>query len=208
MRSRMLSSSAAGPEPVSTSCSNSSSSATNSWIALSERVASSPTSRAPAQRGGEGDPLAVGEGLDAGLGPLADAALRGVEDPAQADDVGRVGDDPQVGQRVADLLALVEAHAADDLVGHADPDEHLLEHPGRRVGAVEDRDVLGLGRALVDQRVDLLGDPGGLVVLVVGDVAVDQLAVAGVGPQVLRLAAGVAGDDRVGRRAGCVWVER
>ena len=44
MRSRMLSSSAAGPEPVSTSRSNSSSIATNSWIALSERVASSPTS--------------------------------------------------------------------------------------------------------------------------------------------------------------------
>ena len=44
MRSRMLSSSArrAGAR-VSTSCSNSSSSATNSWIALSERVASSPT---------------------------------------------------------------------------------------------------------------------------------------------------------------------
>ena len=39
MRSRMLSSSAAGPEPVSTSCSNSSSSATKSWIALSELVA-------------------------------------------------------------------------------------------------------------------------------------------------------------------------
>ena len=51
---------------------------------------------------------------------------------------------------------------------------------------------LGCADALVDQRVDLLGHPGGLVVLVVGDVALDQLAVAGVGPQVLRTPAGVA----------------
>src|SRR3982750_4538981 len=40
----MLSSSAAGPEPVSTSCSNSSSSATNSCRFLSDRVARSGTS--------------------------------------------------------------------------------------------------------------------------------------------------------------------
>src|SRR3712207_8986247 len=47
--------------------------------------------------------------LDALLGPLADAPLRGVDDPAQADDVGRVGDHLEVGERVADLLALVRS---------------------------------------------------------------------------------------------------
>ena len=36
--------------------------------------------------------------------------------------------------------------------------------------------------------------------LVVGDVADDRRTLAGVGPQVLGLAAGVAGDDRVGGR--------
>ena len=42
--------------------------------------------------------------------------------------VGGVDQHPEVGQRVADLLALVEAHpAADDLVGLAGADEHLLE---------------------------------------------------------------------------------
>ena len=54
--------------------------------------------------------------------------------------------DPQVGEDVADLPALVEARAADDLVGQADPDEHLLQRPGLGVGAVEHRDVAGPGR--------------------------------------------------------------
>ena len=53
---------------------------------------------------------------------------------------------PQVGQRVLDLAALVEPGAADDLVGQADPDEHLLEGAGLGVGAVEDGDVAGPAR--------------------------------------------------------------
>src|SRR3712207_7032181 len=47
----------------------------------------------------------------------------------------------------------------------------------------------------------LLGDPRGLVVLVLGDVALDQRAVAGVGPQVLGTATGVPGDDLVRGRS-------
>jgi hypothetical protein len=37
------------------------------------------------------------------LGPVADAALGHVEDAPQVDRVGRVGDDPQVGEGVLDL---------------------------------------------------------------------------------------------------------
>ena len=93
--------------------------------------------------------------------------------------VGRVGEHPQVGQRVADLAALVEAHAADDLVGQPDPDEHLLEHPRLRVGPVEDRDVARARRPRRRcSRSISLRDERRLVVLVVGDVADDRLAVA------------------------------
>ena len=53
---------------------------------------------------------------------------------------------------------------------------------------------------VVAEPVDLAGDERRLVVLVVGDVADDPLAVAGVGPQPLVLAAGVLGDDGVGGR--------
>ena len=81
----------------------------------------------PLKRLPEGDPVARGQRIDAGLGPLTDAALGGVQHPPQRDGVGGVDQHPQVGERVADLAALVEPHAADDLVGHADADEDLLE---------------------------------------------------------------------------------
>ena len=47
---------------------------------------------------------------------LADPAGRHVDDPPQADVVVRVDDEFEVGERVLDFLALVEADAADDLV--------------------------------------------------------------------------------------------
>ncbi len=143
-------------------------------------------------------PLALGQHRHARHGPVADPPLGGVEDPAQRDLVGRVDQHPQVGDRVAHLAALVEAHPADDLVGLAGPDEHLLEHAGLGVGAVEDRDVGRPHPGLVGERVDLLRHEAGLVVLVVGDVAHDPLAGAGVGPELLGLAALVVADHRVG----------
>ena len=82
----------------------------------------------------------------------------------------------QVGERVLDLAPLVEPRAADDLVGQADPDEHLLDGTGLRVGAVEHRDVPG-AHPVLGAAVDLLGDERRLVVLVVGHVADDQLPV-------------------------------
>ena len=96
--------------------------------------------------------------VDHRLGAVADAALGHVEDAAQRDGVLGVGQHPQVRQDVPDLLALVEADPADDLVGQADPDEDLLEDTGLGVGAVEDGDVAGLGLARVGQPVDLVGD--------------------------------------------------
>ena len=141
----------------------------------------------PAQRLPEDRPLPLGVRRDAGLGAVADAALGDVEHPAQRDLVGRVDQHPEVGERVADLAALVEAHPADHLVGLAGADEHLLEHPGLGVGPVEHRHVAGPGDALVGELVDLLGDEPGLVALVVADVPDDLGAVAGLAPQPLAL---------------------
>ncbi len=150
------------------------------------------------QRLREGDLLAQRECVDHRLGTLSDAALGHVQDAAQRDVVLRVREDAQVREDVADLLALVEADAADDLVGQADPDEDLLEHTGLGVGPVEDRDVAGLGVAGVGEPVDLVGDELGLVVLGVRDVAGDDGSAAGLGPQVLGAAVLVALDDGVG----------
>ena len=160
-----------------------------------------------AQRLPEGQPVPVGQRRDARDRPVADAALGGVEDPAQRDLVGRVGQHPQVGERVADLAPLVEPHATDDLVGLPGADEHLLEDPGLGVGAVEDRHVCGRGSPSSTERVDLLGDEPGLVALVVGDVAHDPLAVTGVGPQRLSLRPSLWPMTALAA-VRMVWVER
>ena len=149
------------------------------------------------QRFPEGQAVALGQRVDAGHGAVADAPLGGVEDPSERDLVVGVGQGAEVGQGVAHLLALVEAHPTDDLVGLAGADEHLLEDTRLGVGAVEDGDIGGL-EPTVDELVDLVGDEAGLVTLVVGDVADDAVAVAGVAPQGLLLAALVVLDDRVG----------
>ena len=139
----------------------------------------------------------------AGLGAIADAPSRGVEDAAEADRVTGVVQHPQVGDDVADLPALVEADSTDHLVGDARTDEHLFQCAGGVVGSVEHRDIVVGDRAVptstVDQGVDLPGDEPGLIVLVVGDVTDDQFTVAGVTPQSLLPATGVTRDHRVGR---------
>ncbi len=165
------------------------------------------------QRLREGDLLARRERLEHGLGPVPDAALGHVEDAAQRHRVLRVGQHPQVRQHVADLTALVEAHAADDLVGQPDPDEDLFEDTGLGVGAVEDGDVAGLSVARVGEPVDLVGDELRLVVLGVGDIAGDPGTGAGLRPQVLRAAVLVPLDDGVrgaedGLRGAVVLLEQ
>ena len=155
--------------------------------------------------------MAVGVGDQRLLGLGAQSAPRRVEDAAQGDRVIGVGDGLEVGQRVLDLAALVEARAADDAVGDAGTHQHLLQRAGLRVGAVEDRDVAPVERLLVlvlvggpggarsrGQPVDLADDEAGLVVVGVGGVHRDERPRSGGGPQVLRAAPLVAGDDSVG----------
>ena len=68
---------------------------------------------------------------------LADAARRHVDHAPQADVVVRVDDQLQVGERVLDFLALVEADAADDLVGDALAHQRVFNRARLRVGPVE-----------------------------------------------------------------------
>ena len=103
-----------------------------------------------------------------------------------------------MGQRVADLAAVVEAGAADHPVRHAEPDELLLDGPALRVGAVEDRHLGPAVPAAVVEAGEAAGDPTGLVVLVVGPVADDALSTAGGGPEFLGRPALVPRDDGVG----------
>ncbi len=96
---------------------------------------------------------------------VADPAARTVRDPQERRRVLRVDEHAEVRRRVADLGALVEARAADDLVRDVLPHEHVLQHPRLRVRPVEDRDLAGRVAAL-DERGDLGRDEPCLGVLV------------------------------------------
>ena len=151
--------------------------------------------------------LARGKERDAVLGSVranladgrgANAAARRVDHAQRGHVVIRVHDDLEVGHHVADLLAVEEARAAHDLVGHAGAQEHVFEDARLRVGAVEDGNVVVAG-ALVVQLLDLRANPAALVALVRGLVHADLLAVARVGEEALGLAVRVVGHHGVGR---------
>ena len=129
---------------------------------------------------------------------VADAAARLVDDAAQGDVVVGVDGKAQVGQNVLDLLAVVEALAAVDAVGHAGEDQVLFRHAALRVCAVQDGHLLVL-HALGVQAQDLPADKAGLALLVRQGRDQDRLARAPLGPKALALSARVVGDDGVGR---------
>ncbi len=166
----------------------------------------------PAQGLHEPDAQFGSERVELGDAGVADAALGHVEHALDADLVGRVDDRPQVGHGVLDLAPVVEARATDDLVGHAEAHHGLLDDAALGVGAVEHGELAPVGGVVVVQLARRRGDERCLVAFVLGVVAGDAVAAAGVGPQVLRLARGVVGDDRVGGiedrlRAAVVLVE-
>ena len=130
-----------------------------------------------------------------GLGP--DAPGRVVHHPQQAEVVAGVVDDAEVGQHILDLGALEEAEAPHHPVGDAVALEGHFHLVGQGVHAVEDGAVLPL-LALPVGPEELGGDVHALVPLVGGGVALDLVAVAVVGPQVLTLSPPVVADDSVG----------
>ena len=58
---------------------------------------------------------------------IAKAALRHVDDALEGEIVGGLVDDAQIGERIADFGALVEARAADDAIGHAERHEPIFD---------------------------------------------------------------------------------
>src|SRR5688500_14469012 len=141
--------------------------------------------------------------MDLGDRLVAEAALGGVDDPLEGEVVGRLGDDAQVSERVADLGPLVESEAADDPVGQADGDEAVLELAGLELGPDEDRGLVDPAAAALDA-FDLLADPAGFlrsegeVVGRLGDDAQVSERVADLGP----LVESEAADDPVGQADG------
>ena len=72
---------------------------------------------------------------------VTDAPSGHIDDATQGDVVTRVGDRAEIRQRVLDLLAVIEAGAADDAVGDVSLPERLFHRTGLRIRAVEHGDV-------------------------------------------------------------------
>ena len=68
---------------------------------------------------------------------IANAPLRHVDDPAQADIVVRIGDQAQISQNILDLFTIVELDAADDLIRDIRFDQNFLYHPRLGVRPVQ-----------------------------------------------------------------------
>ena len=100
---------------------------------------------------------------DAGV---ADAAPRHADGAEKCLVVGRVGDEPEIGQQVLYLAALVEADRAHQPVWDAGPPERLLERARLRVGAVEHHHLLVRPLARARTPAQLADDPLGFVALV------------------------------------------
>ena len=133
-------------------------------------------------------------------GGVAEAALRRVDDALEGEVVGRLRDDAKVGERVADLGALVEARAADDAVGQAELDEAVfelahLERGAHQNGDLVERMVLATLARRALQLLDLLADRAGFFLRVPGAGDLHLLAVLVLGAQRLAEPAFVVGDE-------------
>ena len=80
-----------------------------------------------ARRFHQRDAALAGDVMQQLHGGVAEPALGHVDDALERKVVGRLVDQPQVGERVADLHALVEARAADHAIGQAERDEAVFE---------------------------------------------------------------------------------
>ena len=132
------------------------------------------------------------------LGGGPDAAPGRVHRAPERDRVGGVHQQRQVGERVLDLGALVEARAADHLVADPVAHQHVLEHAALRVRAVEDGDLVAR-LALLHEPLDLGDDEARLCMLVLELTHVHRIALAELRPQELVLALAVVGDHAVRR---------
>ena len=132
-------------------------------------------------------------------GGVADAARRIVDDAPEGLVVARVDHQPDIGQHILDLLAVVERRPLVDAVGNAAAAQRLFERLRLVVGAVEDRRFvprIARGAHLVAQ---ILYDQLGLLAVGVGFQHTDLLALVALREAPLFHAARIVDDHRVGR---------
>ena len=128
---------------------------------------------------------------------VAQPALGHVEDALELEIVGGVEGDLQIGDGVLDLLAFVEARAADHAIGQPERDEPVLEGAHLERCPHQDGDLVEALAALA-QSLDVVADGARLLLVVPEGGDADALAHGVVGEERLAEAALVVGDE-----AGC-----
>ena len=125
---------------------------------------------------------------------FAQAPARRVDDALEFEVVRRVERHLEIGGCVPDLLALVEARAADHAIGEAKGDEAVLEGAHLEGSAHQDGDF-AQGVALPLHLLDVLADEPRLFLVVPAAFDLDLLARLAVGPERLAEPALVVGDE-------------
>ena len=128
-----------------------------------------------------------------------DAACRRVDDPQQRNVVVRVQQHARVGQQILDLPRVEKTAAADHAIRNVQLAQMRLDHPRLGVHAEEDREVLVL-RALGHGALgNLAGDEIRLLPVIAHPDHAHLCAALVRAPELLRTAARVVFDERVGR---------
>ena len=132
-------------------------------------------------------------------GGVAQPALGHVDDALEGEIVGARMHDTQIGERVADFLALVEARAADHAIGQAERDETVLELAHLERGAHQDGDLVERVRppaaVVALELLDLLADGARLFLRIPARGDLHLLARHVLGAQRLAEPAFVVGDE-------------
>ena len=135
-------------------------------------------------------------------GSVAEPALGHVDDALERKVVGRGVDHPQVGQRIANFLAFVEARPADHAIGQSEGDEAILELAHLERGAYQDGDLVERVWIAVPvvalQLLDLLADRARLFLGIPARGDLDLLARLVLGAQRLAEPALIVGDEMRG----------
>ena len=127
---------------------------------------------------------------------VANAARRRVDHALERNVCIRRHRQAQIRQRIANLCAFKEAHAAIDAVGQVAPQERFLQHARLRIRAIQHCDLCCVAAALDPVRC-AIGDEARLIQFVVGGIHQHRLAVAFRRPQLLAEPACVVADHRV-----------
>ena len=137
--------------------------------------------------------------MDLADGGFSQAPFRHIDDALEGEVVGALRDDAEIGEGVADFLALVESRPADDAVIEAERDEPVLEFAHLERGAHEDGHIVE-EMALALQLLDLLADGAGLFLRIPAGMDLDavMIGVELFGEQGFAEAAVIEGDEMRG----------